>query len=88
MYMYILVVQVGTGTIYTYVPGSVECWYNGYDDGQANDFDQDRHKECIFSLEFEGIPNLGKPYYKAFIIGCTYVRGLQSMKCGYCNENN
>jgi hypothetical protein len=60
---------------YADIPGAVECWYNGYDDGQSKRFDQDRHRECIFDDEavkkFEN-EDRDKPYYKAWIIGCRY----------------
>lgn len=57
---------------YADVPGAVQCWYDGYDDGQENPFDQDRHKECIFDEIGFKEEDRHKPYYKAFIIGCVY----------------
>jgi hypothetical protein len=43
-------------------PQVFSCWENGFDDGQNDDFSQNRHDSCQF--------NVGQPYYEAFIIGC------------------
>ena len=32
----------------------MEYWVDGYEDGQNNPFDQDRHKECIFEVCVSG----------------------------------
>jgi hypothetical protein len=32
----------------------LEYWVDGYEDGQNNPFDQDRHRECIFEVCVSG----------------------------------
>ena len=46
---------------------AAECWVSGFDDGQNNPFNQDRHKECLFDTENS---YANKPYYEAFKVGC------------------
>lgn len=46
---------------YEDVPGAPECWYDGYEDGQNNPFNEDRNEEC---------KDKGNQYYRAFIHGC------------------
>jgi hypothetical protein len=52
---------------YEDVPGAPECWYDGYEDGQNNGFNQDRNEECG--------SDKGDQYYRAFIHGCKSVEG-------------
>lgn len=59
---------------YDNLEGAPQCWMDGYDDGQNNPFDQDRHKECIFdevekNKEGKFCCN-GFPYYEGWIYGC------------------
>jgi hypothetical protein len=56
---------------YDNIPGAPECWQDGYDDGQNDSFDQDRHEECIFDVP-EEVSNFNEPYYEAFIHGCRH----------------
>lgn len=66
---------------YADVPGAVDCWYDGYDDGLDHPFDGDRHRECIFDEIGFHEENRHKPYYKAFIIGCMQVEGNTQEIC-------
>lgn len=46
---------------YEDVPGAPECYHDGYLDGQNDDFDHGRNKEC---------KDKGNEYYSGFINGC------------------
>jgi hypothetical protein len=51
---------------YEDIPGTNECWYDGYADGQEYPFNHDRNEECKAK---------GNQYYRAFIEGCKAVEG-------------
>ena len=46
---------------YENIPGVVDCWHDGYVDGQGSDLNQDRNDECR---------DVGNQYYEGFIQGC------------------
>jgi hypothetical protein len=54
---------------YDNIPGTPECWQDGYDDGLDHPFDGDRHRECIFDIPKE-VSDFNQPYYEAFVHGC------------------
>lgn len=69
---------------YTDIPGAPECWVDGYDDGQDNPFDQDRHRDCIFNNVEKSESDLCcncKPYYEGFMYGCMSVEGNTQEDC-------
>lgn len=63
---------------YEDIPGTNECWYDGYADGQDHPFNHDRNEEC---------KDKGNQYYRAFIEGCKSVEGNTEETCEIATDN-